>query len=99
MPNSRLLAIITAAIMFAPGQGARAAFTLPELLEIERLIVSQDCLLLWSYLRSNPALVQGDDPLALELRNFSNGINGGLIDCLSFQQVQSNNNPDISAAY
>lgn len=99
MPNSRLLAMITAAVMFAPGPGANAAFTLSELQEIERLILGQDCVSLWSHLRSNPSLVQGNDPLALELRNFSNGINGGLIDCLAFQQGQNPGNPDILPAY
>lgn len=85
MAENRLLAVISAMILFFPGNSANAAFTLNELQTIERLIVSQDCAALWSHLRANPKLVTGDDPLASELRNFSNGINGGLVQCLSDQ--------------
>ncbi len=101
MPNPRLLAMITAAVMFAPATGVNAEFTLNELQRIEQLIVSKDCGALWSHLRKNPGLTQGADPLAAELRNFANGINGGLVNCLSVQQgtaplaVQ----PNVAAAY
>lgn len=83
MANGRLLAILTAVIMFAPGPGANAAFTLAELRRIEGLIISQDCGALLGYLQANPSLLEGDDPLAVELRNFNSGIRGGIIQCLS----------------
>ncbi len=100
MPNSRLLAVITATILFFPGVKANAAFTLNELQTIERLIVSKNCGALWSHLKSNPSLTQGNDPLALELRDFAKGINGGLVDCLSTQVSRSVNAiQDNRAAY
>jgi len=82
MPSPRLIAIVTTYLLFA-ASGAQAAFTLEQLRDVERLILSRDCGALFGYLSENPALMQGDDPLALELRNFSSGVQGGLIECLS----------------
>lgn len=83
MADRRLLAIITLALMMPPETAANAAFSLAELQRIEGLVSSRDCGGLWLYLRNNPSLTVGNDPLAVELRNFTNGINDGLIDCLS----------------
>lgn len=83
MPNRRLLAIVTAlACLGASGAGA---YTIEQLRDIERLIVSRDCGGLRSYLGSNPRLLSGNDPLSFELRSFVNGIDTGLIACLSYR--------------
>ena len=84
MPSSRLLAVVTALVLVAGAQPGRAAYSLAQLEEIERLIVRKDCSGLWSYLSSNPGILQGNDPLATELRGFMSGVSGGVIDCLSF---------------
>ena len=83
MASPRLLAVLTTFMMVASMGGANAAFTRAQLQDVERLILSKDCGSLLSYLVENPALLEGDDPLAAELRNFSQGVQSGLIQCLS----------------
>lgn len=83
MPSPRLLAVLTAFMVVAGADRAGAAYTLAQLVEIERFITGRDCGGLWQYLHENPELLEGDDPLAQELRNFNSGIEGGLIKCLS----------------
>lgn len=85
MPDQRLIAVVTAFMLLAGTQGAQAAFTLAQLQEVERLILSKDCAALLGYLLKNPELMDGDDPLALEFRNFASGVESGLIECLSVQ--------------
>jgi hypothetical protein len=83
MPSPRLIAVITALTCLAGASGAYAAYTVEQLRDIERLIVSKNCGGLRQYISSNPSLVQGNDPLASELRSFVSGVDTGLIDCLS----------------
>lgn len=83
MPHSRLLATITALCLFGGGVQAQSVFTFAVLQDIERLIVSKDCAGLRNYLAADPRLMAGSDPLARELRSFANGVDSGLIDCLS----------------
>jgi hypothetical protein len=85
MPSNKLIAIVTALTCLAGAQGAYAAASAEQLAAIEDLIVSRNCGGLRSYLERNPVLLEGDDPLAEELRNFANGIDSGLISCLSFR--------------
>lgn len=82
MPNPRLIAVITALVFIAGAQGGHAAYTIGQLQEIEKLILSKDCGALWFYLQDNPELMEGVDPLADELRKFAFGIEGGSIDCI-----------------
>jgi hypothetical protein len=85
MPSPKLIAVITALTCLAGAQGAYAAYTVEQLSEIENLIVSKDCGGLRSYIDRNPALLDGDDALADELRNFASGIDSGLISCLAYR--------------
>ncbi|MBT8408285.1 MAG: hypothetical protein KJN93_01510 [Alphaproteobacteria bacterium] len=83
MPDPKLLAVITALCLFG-GQGhAQARYTVEQLLEIEQLIVSKDCTALRGYLAVNPEVMVGSDPLAIELRKFSQSVDTGLIECLA----------------
>lgn len=99
MPNTRLLAVVTAFLITGGGSGAIAAVTMSQLLEVERLIVSKDCGALLFYLSENGGLLEGDDPLAQELRSFSQGVEGGVIDCLSQAPGQTGISPEISSQY
>jgi hypothetical protein len=85
MPSNKLIAIVTALTCLAGARGTYAAATVEQLTAIEDLIVSRDCGGLRSYLDQYPDLLEGDDPLAEELRNFASGINSGLISCLAFR--------------
>ncbi|MEM6761185.1 MAG: hypothetical protein AAF601_17070 [Pseudomonadota bacterium] len=89
MPNPRLIAVITALAFLSNTTAARAAFSIEELLEIERLVMSRDCGALRVYLSVNPSLTEGDDPLARELRNFVTEVDSGsLIQCLAAPEEQ-----------
>ncbi|MCU0853537.1 MAG: hypothetical protein MUF63_01185 [Rhodobacteraceae bacterium] len=85
MPSNKLIAIVTALTCLAGARGAYAAASADQLAAIEDLIVSRNCGGLRSYLDQYPVLLEGSDPLAEELRNFANGIDSGLISCLSFR--------------
>jgi hypothetical protein len=87
MPSPRLIAIITALIMIAPVTRAGAQYTLAQLQELDALIQSQDCEALWLFVQANPALVEGNDPLARELSMFVEGASRGQIDCFSVQSA------------
>lgn len=85
MPSPKLVAIITALTCLAGGSGAFAAYTMEQLVEIERLIVSKDCGGLRAYIDQYPSLLVGEDALADELRSFAQGIDTGLISCLAYR--------------
>jgi hypothetical protein len=85
MPSPKLIAIITALTCLAGASGAYAAASAEQLAQIEELIIARNCAGLRAYLVENPALLEGDDPLAEELRDFASGIDSGLISCLSFR--------------
>lgn len=97
MPAPRLIAIITALMIVAGTPGARAEYSLAQLQDIERLIVSRDCASLWAYLQINPDILAGDDPLALELRIFAESTQRGQIDCFSSRQATKSVDPDIAS--
>lgn len=69
MPAPKLLTIVTALILMS-GQAAWAEYSLEQLQEIERHILSKNSFALAEMLRENPDLMAGDDPLAQELRTF-----------------------------
>jgi hypothetical protein len=85
MPSSRLVAIITALTCLAGAKGVYAAYSMDQLVEIERLIVSKDCGGLRAYIGQYPSLLEGEDALADELRSFVSGIDTGLITCLAYR--------------
>jgi hypothetical protein len=85
MPSQKLIAVITALTCLAGAHGAYAAASAEQLAQIEELIIARDCAGLRAYLVENPALLEGDDPLAGELRDFASGIDSGLISCLSYR--------------
>lgn len=79
MPAPKLIAIITALILMS-GQGAFAEYSLAQLQEIERYILTKNNSALLILLQANPDLMAGDDPLAQELRAFmSENMQTGLL--------------------
>jgi hypothetical protein len=87
MPNSKLTTIITALMLLARTSSALAAYNLEQLREIERLVMSKDTAALGRYLTANPTIVEGDDPLAKELRGFRDCAQGGGLDCFASEKV------------
>lgn len=83
MPSPKLTALITALLFMAGTHGATAAYNLQQLQEIERYIATKNCGALLGYLQQNPSIMSGNDLLAQELRSFANGVEGGIISCLS----------------
>lgn len=69
MPAPKLIAIVTALILMS-GQAAFAEYSLAQLQEIERYILTKNNAALMLLLQSHPELMAGDDPLAQELRAF-----------------------------
>lgn len=69
MPAPKLIAIVTALILMS-GQAAFAEYSLAQLQEIERYILSKNNTALMLLLQAHPELMVGDDPLAAELRAF-----------------------------
>lgn len=85
----RLIAIVSALSMTQglPVHG-QEAYDIGQLQDIERFIVGRDCGGLWSYVQTNPHLVQGQDPLAVELSRFVERTQTGPLNCFgSSQQV------------
>jgi hypothetical protein len=80
MPTPRLLAIVTALVLLS-GRIAGAQYSLEQLQQIERYILSKDCDSLWLLLRDNPELMTGTDPLAQELRIFVESSMRGQLSC------------------
>ena len=83
MPNPRLMAVVTVLLLVAGPQAGQARYTLAQLQVIEQFILARDCAGLEAYLIQNREILEGDDPLAVELRNFMAGVSSGLIQCLS----------------
>lgn len=79
MANGKLVAIVTALMLTMGGQGAQAAFSLSQLVQIEQFILTGKWAELRAYLAANPALLDGADPLAAELRRFLSDTAGGTI--------------------
>lgn len=98
MPHPKLLAVITALLFLGQAAGVRADFTLDQLREIDRLVTAKDTAALGFYLRTNPQILQGDDPLARELRRFMECVASGRLDCFASEKVvaktlEKNDNP------
>ncbi|MGJ8584392.1 MAG: hypothetical protein ACSHXD_09895 [Marinosulfonomonas sp.] len=99
MLSPKLTAIVTTLILIGGGHSAHAAYNLQQLQQIEQYVASKDCGGLLGYLESNPSIMAGSDSLAVELRNFANGVEGGLIQCLSAPPTRSGQTPATIAAY
>ncbi len=83
MPSPRLLAVVTAMLMIAGAARGQQGASLGDLERIESFIQSKDCGGLWSFVTSQPTLLEGNDPLARELRVFVASTERGLLDCFS----------------
>ncbi|MFN0113224.1 MAG: hypothetical protein ACKVPY_00955 [Paracoccaceae bacterium] len=92
---ARIVAIVTALLLIGGGTRAHAAATLDQLVVIDSLIAQRDWGALWSFVIANPALTAGDDPLAIELRNFLISMNVGNVDVFAASSpiVQSRGRP------
>jgi len=93
MINPRLTAVVTALMLFGSAMKLNAAYDIDQLRIIDQLISAKDCSALMGYLRANPSITSGSDPLAQELRSFVDGVEGGLVNCLSAEQVTSTQDP------
>ncbi len=80
MPNSKLVAIVTALLFLMTSHGARAEITLEHLLVIDQYLSENNTQELWRYLQKNPQLLLGSDELSRELRNFYEAASRGHID-------------------
>ncbi len=80
MPNSKLVAIVTALLFLLPSQHVRAEITLEHLLTIDQFLSENNIQALWDYLQKNPDLLLGDDELSLELRSFFETVSRGQVD-------------------
>lgn len=85
MPNHRLLAVVTALMLIGGAQSGHAEYSIAQLQEIERLILSKDINAIWLFLAANPEILNGSDPLAVELRTLAESIENGLVGTLAFQ--------------
>ena len=83
MFHPRLIAVITALGLLASTTAGRAEYSLPQLQEIERLISAKNCAGLWTYVRANPGIMAGTDPLANELRVFIASTERGQLNCFA----------------
>jgi hypothetical protein len=77
------MAVVTAMIMIAGAARGQQAVSLNDLQRIESFIQAKDCGGLWSFVTSQPGLLQGNDPLARELRVFVASTERGLLDCFA----------------
>ena len=85
MPSPKLISIITALLLAAGVTGANAQeISVEQLLEIERLILAKDLDALLVFLRANPHLYVGDDPLAEELRFLVSQLEGDILEQLQY---------------
>lgn len=93
MLNPKLTAIVTALMFVGAGHSANAAYNLQQLQVIQGFVDAKDCGGLLNYLEANPSIMAGNDALARELRSFANGVEGGIIQCLSAETTRSAQTP------
>ena len=75
--HKTLLAAVTVAFL---AHGAHAAYTLSDLESIESFVLAKDWVGLNQYLIDNPAVLEGDDPLAVQAREFQRTYRSSAID-------------------
>jgi hypothetical protein len=83
MFHPRLIAVVTALVLLGGTGSSRADYDLSQLQAIEGLISSRNCEGLWLYVKSNPEIIAGGDPLANELRTFVTATERGQLDCFA----------------
>ena len=83
MFHPRLIAVVTALVLLGTTASSRAEYDLSQLQAIEGLISSRNCEGLWLYVKSNPTIMVGTDPLASELRTFVAATERGQLDCFA----------------
>ncbi|MFZ5752467.1 MAG: hypothetical protein ACOY5U_15560 [Pseudomonadota bacterium] len=96
MAEPRLIAVVTALLMLVAASPLRAAYDLNQLREIDRLMSSADWAGLAAYLRSNPGLTLGDDPLARELQAFQARYARSVLDIFAARQPADLQGPSLS---
>ena len=69
----------------AAGPGVAQDYSVAQLEEIERLILSKDLGALWRFLQLHPEFAQGNDPLAQELRLLMAELERGVIGPLAYR--------------
>lgn len=84
--GARLVAVVTAMQLLSPSAQAQQ-FSLSDLQQIDGMINEKDCGGLWNFIQSRPGLTSGNDPLARELRAFSETIQRGAVNCFSAARV------------
>ena len=87
--TNRLLATVTALLLFAGSGGTAQDYSVAQLEEIERLILSKDLGALWRFLQLHPEFAQGNDPLAQELRLLMAELERGVIGPLAYRAFGS----------
>jgi len=66
------IAILSSVLALGLGQVAHAVYTQDQLETLRGLIDQGDTRAILSYIEANPALLNGEDPLAMALRDFMN---------------------------
>ncbi|WP_170480167.1 hypothetical protein [Ruegeria arenilitoris] len=89
MPNSKLVAIVTALSFLTTYHGVRAEITVEQLLALDDFLSNNNTQGLLEYLQSNPELLQGDDELSNELRNFSEEATRGAVEDYGYTPAAS----------
>lgn len=89
MFHPRLIAVVTALVLLGATGPGRADYSLGQLQAIEGLISSRNCEGLWLFVKSNPGIVDGDDPLANELRVFVTATERGQLDCFASRSTKN----------
>lgn len=85
----RLTAVVTALVLLGSTGSGRAEYSLTQLQAIESLISSRNCEGLWLFVKSNPTLMVGTDPLASELRTFVAATERGQLECFASRSAGS----------
>ncbi len=83
MPNKRLLAVLTALMLASGAPSVNASYSFSDLLEIESLVLAGDWRGLQAHLLRTPALLEGNHPLAAELRDFVASVEGSTLGFLA----------------
>ena len=95
MFHPRLIAVVTALVLLGGTGSSRADYDLSQLQAIEGLISSRNCEGLWLYVKSNPEITAGGDPLANELRPFLAATERGQLDCFASRSPSSAQIPAV----
>ena len=89
MFHPKLIAVVTALVLLGAAGPGRAEYSLDQLQAIEGLITSRNCEGLWLFVKTNPALADGEDPLAKELRLFVTATERGQLECFASRSSKS----------